>query len=378
MTLRVAIVGGGTAGHVYPGLALARTLRDRGHEVMFLGTATGLESRLIPSAGFPFRVIRAKPFVRQRWLSSIRAPFVAMAAVRECRPLVRETDVVVGMGGYVSVPGSLAARREARPLVLHEQNAIPGLANRALSRIAGAVALTFADAGRFFPLKARLELTGNPVREEVLRVPRDREGMAKEGRHEFDLDESRRTVLIFGGSLGALHIDRAAVGACRILAGRSDLQVLLITGPAHLPAVDRALATFGAGGSAAASRILVRDTGYTDRMELAYACADLVVARAGATTIAELTVCGLPSILVPYPYATRGHQAANARAVQRAGGASLLLDDQLTAESLAERITTLIDHGERLEAMAHRSSSFGRPDAAVRLADVVERAGLPA
>ena len=234
------------------------------------------------------------------------------------------------------------------------------------------MALTFADAGRFFPLKARLELTGNPVREEVLRVPRDRKGMAKEGRHEFDLDESRRTVLIFGGSLGALHIDRAAVGACRILAGRSDLQVLLITGPAHLPAVDRALATFGAGGSAAASRILVRHTGYTDRMELAYACADLVVSRAGATTIAELTVCGLPALLVPYPYATNGHQEANARALQRVGGAGVLLDDQLSAIVLAERVEGLIDHVERLGAMAERSRSFGRPDAAARLADLVE------
>jgi UDP-N-acetylglucosamine--N-acetylmuramyl-(pentapeptide) pyrophosphoryl-undecaprenol N-acetylglucosamine transferase len=375
--MRVAIVGGGTAGHVYPGLALARTLRERGNEVTFLGTATGLEARLVSAAGFPFRVIRARPFVRQRSLAAIRAPFVAMAAVRECRPLVREANVVVGMGGYVSVPGALAARREGLPLVLHEQNAIPGLANRALSRMARTVALTFADAGRFFPLKAQLELTGNPVREEVLRVPADREAMAKEGREEFELDESRRTVVIFGGSLGALHIDRAAVGACRVLRHRSDLQILLITGPAHLPAVERALASSPTAGRGARSQIVIRHRGYVERMELAFACADLVVGRAGATTIAELTVCGLPSVLVPYPYATRDHQAANARAVQRAGGASVLLDDQLTAESLAERISSLIDDGERLEAMAERARAFGRPNASARLAEAVERAGQP-
>jgi UDP-N-acetylglucosamine--N-acetylmuramyl-(pentapeptide) pyrophosphoryl-undecaprenol N-acetylglucosamine transferase len=375
--MRVAIVGGGTAGHVYPGLALARTLRERGNEVTFLGTETGLEARLVSAAGFPFRVIRARPFVRQRSLAAIRAPFVAMAAVRECRPLVREANVVVGMGGYVSVPGALAARREGLPLVLHEQNAIPGLANRALSRMARTVALTFADAGRFFPLKAQLELTGNPVREEVLRVPADREAMAKEGREEFELDESRRTVVIFGGSLGALHIDRAAVGACRVLRHRSDLQILLITGPAHLPAVERALASSPTAGRGARAQIVIRHRGYVERMELAFACADLVVARAGATTIAELTVCGLPSVLVPYPYATRDHQAANARAVQRAGGASVLLDDQLTAESLAERISSLIDDGERLEAMAERARAFGRPNASARLAEAVERAGQP-
>ena len=149
MTARVAIVGGGTAGHVYPGLALAGTLRERGHDVTFLGTETGLEAKLVPAAGFPFRVIRARPFVRQRARAMLRAPFVAMAAVRESRPLVRRADVVVGMGGYVSVPAAVAAWREGVPLVLHEQNAIPGLANRALSRMARTVALSFGDAARF-------------------------------------------------------------------------------------------------------------------------------------------------------------------------------------------------------------------------------------
>jgi UDP-N-acetylglucosamine--N-acetylmuramyl-(pentapeptide) pyrophosphoryl-undecaprenol N-acetylglucosamine transferase len=378
MTMRVAIAGGGTAGHVFPGLALGRTLRDRGHDVFFLGTETGLEATLVPASGFSFHVIRARPFVRRPSLASLKAPLVALGAVRECRRLVRDADVVVGMGGYVSVPGALASRREKRPLVLHEQNAIPGLANRALSRMARTVALTFADAGRFFPLKARLELTGNPVRDEVLRVPMERETLAKEGRAEFDLDEARRTVLIFGGSLGALHLDRAAVGACRILRDRSDLQILLITGPAHFGSVERALAPSTVAGKRTRTRvsgIAIRPVAFVDRMDLAYACADLVVSRSGATTIAELTVCGLPCLLVPYPYATRGHQEANARALQRAGGATVLLDDQLSAESLAERIGSLIDHQERLAAMADGSKAFGRADAADRLADAVERAG---
>src|SRR5439155_8051972 len=158
--------------------------------------------------------------------------------------------------------------------------------------------------------------------------------------------------------------------ASRVLRHRSDLQLLLIPGPTHLEAVERAMAQ-PEGLAGGGSNLLLRWVGYTNRIDLAYASADLVVARAGATTVAELTACGLPSVLVPYPYATRDHQAANARAVQRAGGAVVILDDQLSAASLAERIRALIDDEERLAAMADRARAFGRPDASARLADIV-------
>jgi UDP-N-acetylglucosamine--N-acetylmuramyl-(pentapeptide) pyrophosphoryl-undecaprenol N-acetylglucosamine transferase len=365
----VVIAAGGTAGHVFPGLALARVLRDRGQVVAFVGTSRGLEATLVPQAGFDFHPVEARPLVRRVSMAALRAPFVALASVKACRPIVRGARAVIGMGGYASVPVALAAWRERVPLVLHEQNAIAGLANRALARMARGVGLSFPDARRAFPRRARVELTGNPVREEILRVPQERDALAKEGRATLELEEGRRTIVIFGGSQGALHIDRAAVGAARILAGRSDLQFLLITGAAHLPAVRPGLpssAETGAGG------LLVRPIGYVERMDLAYACADLVVSRSGATTVAEITVCGLPALLIPYPYATGRHQEANARSVQRAGGASVLLDGQLDADTLAARIVSLIDHEERLEAMAERSSSVGRPDAADRLADLVE------
>jgi UDP-N-acetylglucosamine--N-acetylmuramyl-(pentapeptide) pyrophosphoryl-undecaprenol N-acetylglucosamine transferase len=365
----VVIAGGGTAGHVFPGLAVAGALRDRGHVVAFIGTDRGLESRLVPAAGFAFHPVPAVPLVRQVSVAAARAPFAALAAMKACRPVVRKARAVVGMGGYASVSAALAARREHVPVLIHEQNAVAGLANRAISRIARVVALSFADAREAFPRRVRAELTGNPVREEILRVPEDREALAKEGRQTLDLDEGRRTVVIFGGSQGALHLDRTAVGAARLLASRGDLQILLITGPAHLDLMRPGLPPAAEDGT---GRLLVRLAGYLDRMDLAYACADLVVSRAGATTVAELTVCGLPALLVPYPHATGRHQEANARALQRAGGASLLLDDQLSAETLAGRIVSLVDHDERLAAMAERSASFGRPDAAERLADLVE------
>jgi UDP-N-acetylglucosamine--N-acetylmuramyl-(pentapeptide) pyrophosphoryl-undecaprenol N-acetylglucosamine transferase len=362
--VRVVVAAGGTAGHVFPGLALGRALVARGHDVVFAGTPDRLEARMVPEAGFPFHPVRARPLVRRPSPAAVGALLAVLRAVGECGPLVRGAGAVVGMGGYASVAPALAARREGVPVVVHEQNAVVGLANRALSRVAAAVALSFPHPGRGLPRRARVEVTGNPVREEVLRVARDREALAEEARRTLSLEAGRRTVVVFGGSQGALHLDRAAAGACRLLAHRADLQVLLITGPAHLEETRRGLPQGGA--------LLVRTLGFLDRMELAYACADLVVCRAGATTVAEVMACGLPALLVPYPFATARHQEANARALQRAGAASVLRDEDLTAASLAARVESLVDHEERLRAMAERARALGRPDAATRLADLVE------
>ena len=373
--MNVVIAAGGTAGHIFPGLALARALRDRGNGVTFVGTEDRLEAKLIPAAGFPFQPVPAAPFRRAVSLSALRLPWVVLRAARTCRPIVRGADVVVGMGGYVSVPAVLAARRERRPVLLHEQNAVPGLANRLLAWTADAVALSFPEASRFFRKRILSSVTGNPVRDEIARVPEDRALLAQEARVEFGLDDGRKTILVFGGSQGALHVGRVAAGACRALAQRRDLQVVLVTGPAHFESVRRAVPANGDG-------IAVSVFEFIERMELAYAVADVAVARAGATTVAELAVCGIPSLLIPYPYATGRHQEANARAVQRAGGASVMLDQQLSAATLAQRIESLVDHDERLEAMRTALRTFGRPDAAVRLADLAtataERKGAAA
>jgi len=266
----------------------------------------------------------------------------------------------------VSAPPVVAAWRSKTPVVLHEQNAIPGVANKLCSRFAGTTAVAFAEAASALPRGAHVEVTGNPIREVIAAVPAERSRLAKEAHTELDLDPERRTVVIFGGSQGALHIDRAAVGACTLLRERADVQVLLLTGPAHHEVTVRGLPS----GSA----LVVRALPFLDRMELAYAVADLVVSRAGATTIAEVAACGVPSVLVPYPYATAGHQEANARAVQRAGGASVVLDDQLTAELLAERVESLLDHDERLRAMSSAATAWSRPDAAAAVAELVVRA----
>jgi UDP-N-acetylglucosamine--N-acetylmuramyl-(pentapeptide) pyrophosphoryl-undecaprenol N-acetylglucosamine transferase len=364
--MRVLIAGGGTAGHVFPALALARRLEAADHDVRFAGIASGQEARLVRDAGFAFDAVQAAPLERKVSLKALRAPATAIRSVGACRPLAEWADVVVGMGGYVSVPVALAALRARRSLVLHEQNAVPGLANRTLARPARVVALAFAEARPAFPRRTRTVVTGNPVREQILAVPNDRDRLRKEAASELDLAEDARTVVVFGGSQGALHVNRSVVDAIRRL-DRDDLQVLLLTGPAHEASVAAALPHGGP--------VPVRVRGFLDRMELAYSIADVVVARAGATTVAEIAVCGLPSLLIPYPYATGRHQEANARALQRAGAASMLLDDELDGSVLADRIGWLVDGGERLREMGERARAWARPDAADDLADVVFEAG---
>jgi UDP-N-acetylglucosamine--N-acetylmuramyl-(pentapeptide) pyrophosphoryl-undecaprenol N-acetylglucosamine transferase len=365
--VKVVIAGGGTAGHVFPAIALAQELvRGGDAQVRFLGTPGGLEARLVPEAGFAFTPIDAAPLTRTISWATVRAPLAALRSVGTCRPLVRDADVVVGMGGYVSVPPVLAARRSHRPVVLHEQNAVPGLANRVLARGARTVALSFADADARLPRAARTVVTGDPVRERILEVPANREALRKEACAELDLEEGRRTVLIFGGSLGARHVDETVGAALRHLRDRDDLQLLVLTGPAHLELV--------AGPARVPMSLRVRTLPFLDRMELGYAVADLAVARAGATSVAELAVCGVPSMLIPYPHATANHQEANARALERAGAAEMLLDSALEPADLARRIGNLVGDVERRAAMSVAASAWARPDAAVRLAAVVREA----
>lgn len=364
--MRIVIAGGGTAGHVFPAIALAQQLVEDGHEVDVLGTAAGLEARLVPAAGLAFTPIHAAPLSRRPSLATLRAPIVALRSVGECGPHVTAADVVVGMGGYVSAPPVLAARRAGRPVILHEQNAVPGLANRMLARRARAVALSFADAGGRMPRGVHTVLTGNPVRRRILEVPAHRDRLRSEAADALGLETGRVTTLVFGGSLGALHVNRTIAGSIEHLRDRGDLQLLIITGPAHVDIV--------ADAATRSMPLRVRALPFLDRMELAYAAADAVVARAGATTIAELTVCGLGSLLIPYPHATANHQEANARELERAGAAEVLMDADLRADDLASRIIGLSDDAARRHAMGSAASAWSVPDAAARLAAVVTEA----
>jgi UDP-N-acetylglucosamine--N-acetylmuramyl-(pentapeptide) pyrophosphoryl-undecaprenol N-acetylglucosamine transferase len=362
--VKIVIAGGGTGGHVFPGIALAdRLVKEHGAEVSFLGSPTGPEARLVPEAGYPFSPVAAAPLYREVSMRAIKAPFIALRSVRASRPLIADAAAVVGVGGYVSVAPGMAARRAHVPLVILEQNAVPSLANRLLARRARAIGLTFEGARSRLHGRGTVAITGNPVRAAILEVPARREELAAEARQAFGFQEGRTTVVVFGGSQGALHLDETVAGALPILAGEPDLQLLVLTGPDHVEVV--------AGPARSVPGVKVQVLPFLDRMELAYAVADLAVTRAGSTSIAEMTVCGIPMVLVPYPYATENHQAGNARELEGAGAAVVELDAELTPEGLARRILEVVGDRDRVERMAAASSAWGKPDADERLASLV-------
>lgn len=366
--MRIVIAGGGTAGHVYPALATAHALRtSHGADVEFLGTRTGVESRLVPAAGYVFRAVSAKPLPRKLSPGAVAAPFDLVRAMRECRPLVAAADAVLGMGGYVSGPVVAAALRARLPVVLHEQNAVPGLANRLFARRAATVALSFESTAGRLASTSRTVVTGNPVREAIATITSHRDELRAEAMEFLGLSNTRRTVVIFGGSQGAQHINTAAVAACRLLRSRGDLQIVLLSGPAHAGIVASSLGDLNLG----ADELSVSARDFLDRMELAYAAADVVVSRAGATSIAETTCAGLPALLIPYPHATANHQQANARVLERAGAATIVEDGSLTASVLADALTALIDDEPGRLRMAAAALEWSKPHAAEALAGVV-------
>ncbi len=362
--MKVVIAAGGTGGHVFPALALADTLvRDHGADVRFIGSRNGQEATRVPAAGYRFDAVNAAPLYREISIRAAKAPMIAVRSVFACAPLVRGANVAVGLGGYVSVAPMLAARRAHIPIVLLAPDAVPGLANRLLARSAKAIGIAFEDARGRLAGGARVETVGYPVRQAILDVPADRGILAEEARMLWDLDADRKTVLVTGGSQGALHIDQVVGSALGLLAAREDLQLLIVSGPAHEAVVSDAVGR--------APGVRARAVPFVERMELAYAAADLVVARAGATTLAELAVCGLPALLIPYPHATEHHQDANAREWERIGAAEVVSDAALTPEVFSERVCRLLDDPGRLAAMGARAQERAKPDAAQRFARLV-------
>jgi UDP-N-acetylglucosamine--N-acetylmuramyl-(pentapeptide) pyrophosphoryl-undecaprenol N-acetylglucosamine transferase len=367
--VRVVIAGGGTAGHITPSIAVAYRLRAEGATVEFVGSSQGPEASLVPAAGFPFHGVRAVPLRREISLRSAIAPVVALASIAAARPIVRDASAVLGMGGYASVAPVLAARSLRVPTVVHEQNAVPGLANRLLARTVTAVAVTFASSRARFPAGARTELTGLPLRDAVRSVAADRAALAEEARAVLHLEPGRMTVLVTGGSQGALHLDRTIAGAIPILASRGDLQLLILTGAGKEAVV--------AGAADAEMDLIVRILPTLDRMELALALAGVAVARAGANTIHELAACGIPSILVPYPHATDDHQLANAKELEGVGAARILLDRELGPTDLARRIEALVDDQDARAAMTAAAEAWATPDADERVAALVRSVARP-
>ncbi|MCL6610767.1 MAG: undecaprenyldiphospho-muramoylpentapeptide beta-N-acetylglucosaminyltransferase [Peptococcaceae bacterium] len=363
--MRFIVTGGGTGGHIYPALAIAGGLKERfGAEVFYIGGTRGLESGIVPREGLPFRAIPLAGFRRGLSPSNLAAAWKAATGVNKARRLIKEIRpaAVIGTGGYVCGPVVLAAALSGIPTMIHEQNAYPGITNRILSRFVRCVALTFGEARKFLPAGARVKITGLPIRKEML--TRERE----EGRQRLGLPPDGLLVLSFGGSQGARSINNAMIHVLKRFAGRRGIHFLHVTGPANY---GRFMEEIGRGMNVPESGNITINS-YMHDMPSALAAADLVISRAGAATLAEITAVGLPAILVPYPHAAENHQEHNARALERRKAAVVIRDRDLTGVLLAAELERITGQPELLEEMARASRELGKPGALGDILDCVQ------
>jgi undecaprenyldiphospho-muramoylpentapeptide beta-N-acetylglucosaminyltransferase len=366
----IVIAGGGTVGHVSPGVAIADALVRRGcprDRIRFVGSRRGVEATRVPSAGYALTLLPGRGIQRRLTIDNIGAVAGLVAAFVAAFALLvrRRPSVVLSLGGYASAPCGLAAIALRIPVVVAEQNAVPGAANRLVGRGARACAVSFEATDL-----PRAVLTGNPVRSEVLAV--DRAAGRADARHRLGVPEDRVLVLAYGGSLGARTINRAVWGALDLWRDRGDLAVRHVIGDRGW--AERPADPLPAGPDATApGRLLYDPVRYEEDMPSALCAADVVVSRAGASTVFELAAVGVASILVPLPIAAEDHQTANARALEQAGAAVVVADRDLTPQRLVDEIDTLLARPGVLSAMAEAARSVGRPDAAERVADLLVR-----
>jgi UDP-N-acetylglucosamine--N-acetylmuramyl-(pentapeptide) pyrophosphoryl-undecaprenol N-acetylglucosamine transferase len=357
--MKVIIAGGGTGGHLFPGIAVAEEFRGRGitKDIVFVGTGHGIEARVIPKEGFPLRLVRAEGLVGKSFFRKLRALVYFLLSVYDSLRILRSVrpGIVIGVGGYASVGMLLAARLKGIPTMVLEQNSVPGFANRFLGKFVDAVAVTYQESMNYFP-QEKTYLTGNPIRKYILN--RDEE----EAYALFPLRRGLFTVFISGGSLGARSINHSIMEALNYLLDlRQNIQFLHQTGEKDHDKATELYRRLGFNG------IVVP---FIYQMAEAYALADIVVCRAGATTLAELTAVGKPAILVPYPHAASNHQEYNARKLEDMGAAKVLLDKDMNGEVLAGAIRQLYSDGALRKEMQKAAAVFGKVDAADRVVDI--------
>jgi UDP-N-acetylglucosamine--N-acetylmuramyl-(pentapeptide) pyrophosphoryl-undecaprenol N-acetylglucosamine transferase len=362
MPRRVLFAGGGTGGHVFPALAIAEALQraEPDMEIRFIGTRGRIEARVVPAHGYALDTIWIAGFRRRLTIATLLFPVkVIVAMLQSLAVLLRfKPGAVVGTGGYVCGPPVFVATLLGIPTLLQEQNSYPGVTTRLLARRVREVHIAFEATRKFLKREQGVYLSGNPIRATVGTVERS------ESLRRLGLLSSRTTLLVVGGSQGAASINDALLASPDLLT-RADIQVLWLTGASELGRVQQRVAASGAGEH-------VHLHGFLDDMPWAYAAADLVVCRAGASTLAEILCAGLPSVLVPYPHAAADHQTLNARTIADAG-AAVLIPDAEAKERLGTEIREILAHPERRAAMGIAARSLALPNAARTIADAITK-----
>lgn len=360
--MRIVVSGGGTGGHIYPAIALIKEVRkqDPNAKVLYIGTEKGLEKSIVERENIPFKSIEITGFKRKLSFENIKTILRFIKGTRLSKKYIKEfkPDVVLGTGGYVCGPVVYAAAKLKVPTIIHEQNSVPGLTNKFLSKYVDKVALCFQEAGQYFP-KEKQVLTGNPRASEVVGIDGNR------GKESVGLKTGKKVVLIVGGSRGAKPINDAFLEVLPLV-GKKDYQVLYVTGEVHYENVLREVKKVDSP-----ENVIIKP--FIHNMPEVLAGVDVIVARAGATTLAEITALGIPSILIPSPYVTNNHQEKNARALGDNGAAIVRLEKEMNGTVLLNDIDKILLDEETLKLMKEASTKLGMPNAAKNLFDLMKQ-----
>lgn len=362
--MRMIVTGGGTGGHIYPAMAVAKGLLEHRNdvEVLYVGTIDGMEANLVPDSGLSFKGISGKGLPRKLSKETLKTVGLNLKALWEMKRVLKEfkPDLVLGTGGYVSGPVVFISAFFGIPTLLHEQNAYPGKTNRLLARWAKKVMVSFPESEKYFSAKEKVVVVGIPVREEIGTITR------KAGAQEMGLDPEKRTLLVTGGSRGALSINKAFIQVLKKLEAHPDIQVIWSTGQATYEDIVSELKNLHINWERKGWLIAP----YLKNMPEAMACADLCICRAGATTLAELSAAGKASILIPYPFAAENHQEYNAKAFADKGASQMILDKELDGDRLWQEIEKILLNSFKLEEMARKSKEMFAPGALDRIMQI--------
>lgn len=366
--MKAVITGGGTGGHIYPALAVAEKLKNKGWEILYIGSDHRMEAEIVPKAGYDFKGLPVRSLPRSislKLLTSLvyntKSFFKALKIIRGFKP-----DFVIGTGGFVAGPVVLAASLLRVKTVIHEQNAYPGITNKLLARFVDKVCLNFAEAAEYLQLKSeKIEVTGNPVRPQII------DADPKKAYKNLNLKAELKTILITGGSLGAEIINDNLFELYKY-ALKHKIQILHLTGKKNYKQVIRNLKN----NNIDLQNDLIKVIAYLEEMEFALAAADLIISRAGATALAEITSCAKASILIPFAAAAENHQLVNAEALKKRGAAVVIEESNLDEYILLEKVKQIIENEEKLNSMSKAAESMSQKDALANIVEVIEKMSI--
>lgn len=366
--MKAVITGGGTGGHIYPALAVAEELEKRGWEILYLGSEQRMEAEIVPKAGYKFEELSVRPMPRKISTQIINSLFYNTKAFFKSLKLIKKfkAEIVIGTGGFVAGPVVLAGFILGKKTIIHEQNAYPGITNKILARIVDKVCLNFAEAVNYLNIKKnKIEITGNPVRPKILNVDR------KIAYKKLNLKPELKTILITGGSLGAEIINQSVIKIYSY-ALKNNIQILHLSGKNNYNKLLRNLKQ----NSLDFQNSLIKIIDYLDEMEYALAAADLIIARAGATGLAEITSCAKASILIPFAAAAENHQLVNARALEKNNAAVVIEEADLNQNLLLKTVKDIIESKNKLEIMSEAAASMSQKNSLSNIIDVINSLSL--